>query len=100
MRSACPERFVREESGVMAFSVTYVVIPFTAGRNGEIKPGLPHLSEDRDDALVIAGRASVFSSGVVVLEEEADPAIDFFSEPKLIKHFGRLPQNLLETLAA
>ncbi|MGP0058921.1 MAG: hypothetical protein ACLPID_06525 [Beijerinckiaceae bacterium] len=84
----------------MAHTVNYVVIPFTTGRNGKVQPGLPHHSEDRDNALIIAGRASVYASGVVVLEEEADPAIDFFSEPRLVMHFGRLPHDLLETLAA
>jgi hypothetical protein len=85
----------------MTCSMTYVVIPFTAGRNGRIQPGPPHHFEDRDEALVAAGRASVFSSGVIVLEEdEADPEIDFYPEPRLVKHFGRLPQDLLETLAA
>jgi hypothetical protein len=84
----------------MAATLTYVVIPFTAGGDGEMRPGLPHQSADRDQALVLAGRASVYASGVVVIEEEADPALDFFCEPKLVTHFGRVPQDLLETLAA
>jgi hypothetical protein len=84
----------------MTTTLTYVVIPFTARPDGGVQPGLPHRLEDRDDALVIAGRASVYASGVVVLEEEADPAIDFLSEPRLVTHFGRLPNDLLATLAA
>jgi hypothetical protein len=84
----------------MAHTVNYVVIPFTTGRNGEVQPGPPHCLEDRDNALIVAGRTSVYASGVVVLEEEADPANDFFSEPKLIMHFGRLPHDLLATFAA
>lgn len=84
----------------MAPTVSYVVIPFTTGRNGKMQPGLPHCSVDRDYALMIAGRASVYASGVVVLEEEADPAVDFFAEPKLVTHFGVLPHDLLATFAA
>jgi hypothetical protein len=84
----------------MTATVTYVVIPFTAGQNGDVRPGQPHRLTDRDDALVIAGRASVYASGVVVLEEEEDPANDFFPEPRLVTHFGKLPRDLLATLAA
>jgi hypothetical protein len=84
----------------MASQVTYLVIPFTAAHNGRIEPGPPHRVEDRDNALVIAGRTSVYASGVIVLEEEADPAVDFLAEPRLVTHFGRLPEHLLDTLPA
>ena len=84
----------------MATTLTYLVIPLTAKGDGGVRPGEPHRLIDRDDALVVAGRTSVYASGVIVLEEEADPAIDFWAEPRLVTHFGRLPQDLLETLAA
>jgi hypothetical protein len=56
--------------------------------------------KDRDKALLAAGRMSVYSAGVVVIEQEADAAADLFSEPKLVAHFGKVPEGMIEQLAA
>ena len=82
----------------MAATVTYVVIPFAAAQDGRLLPSPPHCFEDRDNALIVAGRASVYAAGVVVLAEEADPTTDFVAEPRLVAHFGQLPDDLIETL--
>jgi hypothetical protein len=45
---------------------------------------------------VLASKAE----GVIVLEQESDAAADIYAEPKLVLHRGRVPDELLEQLAA
>lgn len=84
----------------MAVNVTFIVIPFSTDKLGRLKPGAPQNMKNRDKALLAAGRMSVYSAGVVVIEQETDAATDFFSEPKFVAHYGQIPEGMLEQLVA
>src|SRR5262245_33048441 len=79
---------------------SYIVVPFSTAARGKLAPGVPQNLKDRTRAIRVAELLAREVEGVVVLEQEADVAADFYAEPKLIHHRGQVPAELLEQLAA
>lgn len=84
----------------MANGLVFIVIPFSADKKGRLRPGSPKNLKDRDMALLAAGRMSVYSAGVIVIAQEVDAAADVYCEPRLVAHFGEIPEGMIEELAA
>ena len=80
---------------------SYIVVPFSAApRGGKLQPGNPQSLKDRARAIRVAEVLATKAEGVIVLEQDAEPAADFYAEPRLVLHRGRVPEELLEQLAA
>ncbi len=78
----------------------FIVVPFSTDKKRRLRPGSPRNFKDRDSALLAAGRMSVYSAGVVVIAQEEDASGDITSEPRLIAHFGEIPEGMIEELVA
>jgi hypothetical protein len=77
------------------------VVPFSgAPQGGKLQPATPQNLKDRASAIQIAELLAGKSDGVIVLEQEAEPAAEFYAEPKLELHRGRVPAELLGQLVA
>jgi hypothetical protein len=76
----------------------YIVVPFSTGRHGELLPGRTQNLIDRHQAILAAGKMSRYRTGVLVLEQIADLEGKRWPEPKLVAAFGRIPQDVLDTL--
>lgn len=79
---------------------SYIVVPFLLGARGKLKPGRPQTEKDQVRAVRAAERIGVRSAGVIVLQQEADPANDVYAEPRLIFRRGDVPPELVEQLGA
>lgn len=77
---------------------SYIVVPFSTAGRGKLMPGSPQNLKDRGRAIRVAELLAARSEGVIVLEQEADAAADFYAEPKLVLHRGRVPEELLHQL--
>ena len=85
----------------MAASITYIILPFVvAKRGGKLVPGTPQRAKDKGKAVAAAERMAGQYAGIVVLEEQADPEQDIFAEPRLVRAIGRVPEEMIESLAA
>ena len=63
-------------------------------------PGTPQRAKDQTKAVAAAERMADQVAGVVVLEEQSDPEQDIFAEPRLVRVIGRVPDEMIESLAA
>ena len=80
---------------------TYIILPFgIAKRGGKLVPGTPLKAKDLAKAVAAAERMAGQYAGVVVLEEQSDPEQDIYAEPRLVRAIGRVPDEMIETLAA
>lgn len=85
----------------MALITTYIILRFVvAKRGGKLLPGTPQRAKDEGKAVAAAERMAGQYAGIVVLEEKADPEQDFFREPRLVRAIGRVPEEMIESLAA
>jgi hypothetical protein len=75
---------------------TFVVIPFIAGRGASLFPASPLRIRTEAYARAVAEEAAPIYAGVAVIEQPSDE----FEEPKLIKAIGRIPDMMLDCLAA
>ncbi len=81
--------------------VAYIILPFVvAKRGGKLVPGTPQRAKDQAKAVAAAERMAGQYAGVVVLEEQSDPEQDIFAEPRLVRVIGRVPDEMIESLAA
>ncbi len=78
---------------------SFIIVPFSTAARGKLTPGIPQTLKDRDRAIRVAEVLALKAEGVIVLEQEADTAADFYAEPKLVLHRGRVPDCLLEQLS-
>jgi hypothetical protein len=79
---------------------SYIVVPFSIATRGKLKPGNPQNLKDRARATRIGELLAAKSEGVIVLEQEADAATEFYAEPKLVLQRGLVPEELLEQIVA
>ena len=80
---------------------TYIILPFVvAKRGGKLVPATPQKTNDRARALAAAERMAGQYAGLVVLEESSEPEQDVYAEPKLLRSIGRVPDEMIEALAA
>ncbi len=77
---------------------SYIVVPFSAGRHGDLVPGRTQNLIDRNQAVLAAGKMSRYRAGVLVLEQMADLEGRRWPEPKLVAALGRVPQDVLDAL--
>ena len=75
---------------------TFILIAFVPGPRGKPKAGTPQTFRDEAKAIAAADRTALRVQGVVVLEQMEDE----FAEPRLVKAIGRVPEEMLESLAA
>ena len=81
--------------------VAYIILPFVISkRGGKLVPGAPQRAKDQAKAVAAAERMTDQVAGVVVLEEQSDPEQDIFAEPRLVRVIGRVPDEMIESLAA
>lgn len=84
----------------MPLTTTYITVPFIAGAGGALHPGIPRRSSARSEAILAADELAPFYAGVMVLRDRADAAAGIFLEPLLISATGRIPDDLVQQLAA
>ena len=77
----------------------FIVVPFSAGRRGELVPGRTQNLIDRQQAILAATKMSQYRAGVLVLEQIADLEGRRWPEPKLVASFGRIPQDVIDAVA-
>lgn len=75
---------------------TFIVVPFVAGRGASLHPGSPVRVRIEAYARAIAKQAAPVYAGIAVIEQPPDE----FAEPRLVKTIGRVPEAMLESLAA
>ena len=81
--------------------IAYIILPFVVSkRGGKLVPGTPQRAKDQAKAVAAAERMADQVAGVVVLEEQSDPEQDIFAEPRLVRVIGRVPDEMIESLAA
>ena len=81
--------------------IAYIILPFVVSkRGGKLVPGTPQRAKDQTKAVAAAERMADQVAGVVVLEEQSDPEQDIFAEPRLVRVIGRVPDEMIESLAA
>ena len=82
-------------------AITYIILPFVVAKRGDkLVAGTPQKAKDKAKAVVAAERMAGQVAGVVVLEERSDPEQDIFAEPRLVRAIGRVPDEMVESLAA
>ena len=82
-------------------AITYIILPFVVAKRGDkLVPGTPQRAKDQAKAVVAAERMAGQVAGLVVLEEQSDPEQDIFAEPRLVRVIGRVPDEMVESLAA
>jgi hypothetical protein len=91
-----PERFAMHQP--LLTMASYIVVPFSAGRHGELVPGRTQNLIDRHQAVLAASKMSRYRAGVLVLEQIADLEGKRWPEPKLVAAFGRIPQDVVDAL--
>ncbi len=84
----------------MAFTTTYIIVPFLRDVRGQLMPSTPRRSLSRTNAIASADSLAPFYAGVVVLRDRNDPVAGVFLEPLLICVVGDIPGELLRQLAA
>lgn len=84
----------------MSAITNYIILPFLLDKRGKLKPGTAQKAKDCAKAISAAERMAGQYAGIVVLEEQCDPEQDIFAEPKLIRAIGRVPDEMIEQLAA
>ena len=82
-------------------NVAYIILPFTiAKRGGKLVAGTRQQAKDQSKAIRAAERMAGQYAGVAVLEERSDPEQDIYAEPRLVRVIGRVPDELVDALAA
>ena len=84
----------------MAFTTTYIIVPFLKDVRGQLLPSTPRRSLSRTNAIAIADSLAPFYAGIVVLRDRNDPVAGIFLEPVLVCVVGDIPGELLTKLAA
>jgi hypothetical protein len=84
----------------MAAVTNYIILPFVLDKRGKLKAGTAQKAKDPTKAVLAAERMAGQYAGIVVLEEQCDPEQDIFAEPRLICVIGRVPEEMIEQLAA
>jgi hypothetical protein len=84
----------------MAAITNYIILPFLLDKRGKLKPGTAQKAKDCGKAIAAAERMAGQYAGIVVLEEQCDPEQDIFAEPRLVHVIGKVPDEMLEQLAA
>jgi hypothetical protein len=80
----------------VAATITFITVPFILARKGRLAPGAPQIFSEREGAIRLAETLSAAKAGVLVLEQESDAAADIYAEPRLIAHFGRIPEEMFQ----
>ncbi|GLS21537.1 hypothetical protein GCM10007874_45540 [Labrys miyagiensis] len=81
----------------MANATTYIVIPFVIEkRHGKIGMGIAQNCKSREQADRTYDRLKELNPGVVMLEQEADAALDIYCNPKVIAQCGQVLSAFIE----
>ncbi len=80
----------------MPQSVTYIVVPFIFARHGKLSPGSPRVFATPGRAIRSGKALGATNAGTIVLEQKADAERDLYEEPRLIAHFGQVPQDMFQ----
>ena len=82
-------------------AITYIILPFVVAKRGnKLVPGTPQKLKEEAKAIRAAERMSGQYVGIAVLEERSDPEQDIYAEPRLVRVFGRVPDEMVDALAA
>ncbi|MGN6548477.1 MAG: hypothetical protein ACTHJ3_01075 [Pararhizobium sp.] len=78
----------------------YVVQAFSAGKRGALVADAPMQATSADHAKRMAERLSRTKVGVVAFSRTGDPAAGEYEDAKILAHYGRLPAEAEEMVAA